>query len=278
MGRSEEKSILLDVPRKLYGYKRIGKLAAATAIQAEKNPIVAGQLIYFLMLDPRHASLSARDLRPVLSTFANNSTDEDLARLCTFLMLAGLKLVPHHPQPSGSLILRHLGYAIPPAKVSFLAGFFKDLYGIPTALAWDRLLGKKAHSELQRRAIALRGGWAGNPSLLITLLDSFNDLLIQRFSREHKALKKAFRKAAGKKAKIPDFGSWLQDGSLTSALPKACPIFLECHRLRVRTEIAHASDKKTGRFTRPVSYYEKARITKKLKTAYVELLAEWTKI
>ena len=138
-------------------------------------------------------------------------------------------------------------------------------------------MGKNAHSELQRRAIAIRGGWTGNPSVLVTMLDSFNDLLIQRFSRRHKSLKKPFRKAAGKKAKIPDFGNWLQHASLRAVLPKSSPILLECHRLRVKAEIAHATDKKTGRFTRPVSYFERDQITKKLKSAYAELLHEWAK-
>jgi hypothetical protein len=193
-------------------------------------------------------------------------------------MLSGLKLIPRYPQPAGSLILRHLGHPAPPARSSFLPGFFQDIFGVSMALPWERHLGRRAHSELQRRAIAIRGGWAGNPSVLVTILDSFNDLLIQRFSREHKALRGAFRKAAGAKARIPDFGNWLKNASLLVIMPKACPILFECHRLRVRAEIAHAIDKKTGRFTQPVSYQEKDQITKKLKAAYTELLTEWAKI
>jgi hypothetical protein len=277
MGRSEEKSILLDVPRKLYRYKRMGKSGASVAIQMENNPLAAGQLIHFLISDPRHAFLSARDLRQALSRFANYSPDEDLARFCTYLMLAWLKLIPRSPRAAGVLILRYLGHAAPPATYSFLTGFFKDIFGLPNVLDWERRLGKNAHSELQRRAIAIRGGWTGNPSILVTTLDSFNDLLIQRFSRKHKALKKSFRKAAGRKAKIPDFGNWLQNASLQAVLPKSSLILLECHRLRVKAEIAHATDKKTGRFTRPVSYYEREQITKKLKSAYLELLQEWAK-
>ena len=278
MGRSEEKSILLDVPAKLYSYKRMSTLTAVTAIQSERNPLVAGQLIHYLLSDPRYASLSYLDLRPALSKFANSSPDEDLSRFCTYLMLAGLRRIPRSPRPAGSLILKHLGYVTPPAGASFLRGFFRDLFAIPALLDWERLLGRRAHGELQRRAIVIRGGWAGNPSVFVTVLDSFNDLLVQRFSRKHVALRTAFVLAAGRRARVPDFGNWIKNPTLIATLPKASPIFLECHRLRVRAEISHATDKKTGRFTRPVSYREKDKITKKLKSAYTELLTEWAKI
>ncbi|GEM_PF-1649351 len=278
MARSEEKSLLLDVPRKLYAYKRSGKSSIVSGIQAEQDPLVAARLIHQVLSDRRNLALVARDLLPALSAFARSSPDEDLARYCTFLMLAELKRVPGSTQPAGSLLLRHLGYAAPPAVSSFLPGFFKDLFGITLAMNWEALLQRKVHSELQRRAIAVRGGWAGNPSVLVTILDGFNDLLIQRFSRKHKALAKPFRKAAGKKAAIPDFGNWLRNPALIVALPKSCPIFLRCHEMRLKAEIAHATDKKTGQFTRPVSYRERDSIIRKLRIAYRELLGVWSSI
>jgi len=153
-------------------------------------------------------------------------------------MLAGLRLVPRHARAAGSLILRYLGYAIPPAASSFLAAFFKDIFKINLKMDWERIWGRKAHSELQRRAISIRGNWAGSPSILVTTLDSFNDFLVQRFSRAHKRLKGPFRKAAGKKAKIPDFGTWLTNPALIAPLPNVRPVLSACHQLRVRAEIA----------------------------------------
>ena len=97
--------------------------------------------------------------------------------------------------------------------------------------------------------------WAGSPSILITILDNFNDLVLQRLSRKHKSLIAPFKKAAGKN-KIPDYGAWLRNPSVISLLPKSSPILLDCHDLRVRADVAHATQKKSGQFTRPVSYYE----------------------
>jgi len=278
MGRSEEKSLLLDIPRKMYGYKRTGKSAVLSGILAEQNALVAGRLIHHVLSSREHAALSARDLLPALSMFARSSPDEDLARFSTFIMLAELKLIPRSPRAPGSLLLRHLGYAAPPAVSSFLPGFFKDLFGVHTIINWEALLQRKVHSELQRRAIAIRGSWTGSPSVLVTILDSFNDLLIQRLSRKHKGLRRSFRKAAGRRAAIPDFGNWLQNPALIATLPKSCPVFIRCHGMRKRAEIAHATDKKTGQFTRPISYREKDSMVKTLRGAYRELLYVWSTI
>jgi hypothetical protein len=271
MNRSEEKSLLLDVARNLYTYKRTSKTYVVQSVKTEPSAISAGQLINLLVFDANHASLSARDLLPALRTFANRSTDEDLCRYCTYLMLSELRKRPHSPQLAGALLLQHLGWSSPAITTSLLTTFFRDLFGLTIRVDWGSLLGKRAHSEAQRRAILLRGRWAGNPSILITTLDSFNDLLLQRMSKKHKALKKPFLKAAGKN-KIPDYGAWLKHPIVSKVLPKSSPILIGCHDLRVRADVAHATHKKSGRFTRPVSYNEKAKLLKTMKTAYNEFL------
>jgi len=148
---------------------------------------------------------------------------------------------------------------------------------LPTALDWESLLGRRAHSEAQRRTILLRGRWEGNPSILITVLDSFNDLLLQRLSMKHKALKKPFLKVAGK-YKIPDYGVWLKHPMIGALLPKCSSILIDCHDLRIRADVAHATHKKSGRFTRPVSYHEKTKLIKRMKIAYNELLNLWATV
>jgi hypothetical protein len=90
-------------------------------------------------------------------------------------------------------------------------------------------------------------------------------------SLKHPQLKGAFKKAAGKN-KIPDFGSWLQHPALTSVLPNSKPTFDDCHKKRLIAEVAHATIKKTGQFTRPLGYKEAQRIAALLRGAYRELL------
>jgi hypothetical protein len=109
-------------------------------------------------------------------------------------------------------------------------------------------------------------------AVLGTVLGSFNDLLLQRLSVRHKLYRSGFRRAAGGN-RIPDYGVWLWHSTFRSVLAKVAPFFKTVHDLRVRAELAHATQKKTGRFTRPVSYRDKARLLQKLSAAYVELLS-----
>lgn len=273
--KSEEKSILLDVPCKLYSYKRSSVSYIVASLKTEPSALAAGQLLNLLCIDPRHASVPALSLLPVLRRFANRSTDDDLCRYSTYLMLSELKRIPAKPGFAGALLLKYLGWATSVSKPSLLSGFFRDFFGLSTNLDWDRLLGKRAHSELQRRTIALRGRWAGSPSVFVTILDSFNDLQLQRISRKHPSLTAPFKKAAGKN-KIPDYGAWLRNPSMMALLPKSYPILLDCHELRLRADVAHATQKKSGQFTRAVSYYEKDQLIKRMKNAYNEILTVWS--
>lgn len=278
MARSEEKSLLLDSAVKLYSYKRLAKASAAQAIANESSATTAGLLIHRLAFDGPTPHMIPRDLREPIRHFARSSQSEDLARYCAYLMLSGLGVLPTNLQPAGALLVKSLGLSPVSAKTSLLPGFFKDLFGLSFSHDWERLLGRRAHSETQRRTVLIRGLWASNPSILITTLDSFNDLLVQRFSKKHTRLAKAFRKAAGKKQKIPDYGNWLASAPLGRVLPKACPILGQCHTLRVRADIAHATHKRTGQFTHPISYSECRRMLRRLAAAYKELLIEWTKL
>lgn len=94
---------------------------------------------------------------------------------------------------------------------------------------------------------------------------------------KHPQLRASFKKAAGKH-KIPDFGSWLQHPDLAAVLPASKPAFVNCHNKRVIAEVAHATIKKTGRFTRPLGYREAQKIIKNLRPAYREVLNELGKL
>lgn len=273
-GKSEEKSLLATFPTKLFLYKRTNKLVAAARLYREVQPLVAGLLISRLAFDPNHRSMAPTDLRGAISRFARSS-DADLSRYCTYLMLTELKLIPSKPGAAGSLLLRHVGLNVPNNKPSLLLGFFKELFSVNSPLDWERLLGKRAHSEAQRRSNVIRGYWLGSPSVFVTVLDNFNDLLIQRFSLKHPRLRGPFRTATRKGKRIPDFENWLRNADLATILPRATPTFLECHTLRHRADVAHPTSSKTGRHTRPLTDEESARIILRLRPAYRELLTKW---
>jgi len=190
--RSEEKSVLLHTAMKVYAYKRAKKSARAKSLAAETSPLTASLLINHLSFDPRSATIPVLDLAGPIRRFAR-SDDPDLARYCTYLMLTELGLIPKRPGASGGLLLRHLGVRVKTKKIRLLPGFFTDLFNLKMKVNWDQVLGKKAHSEAQRRSNLIRGAWKGNPSFLITVLDNFNDLLIQKLSNEAPATKGSFQ-------------------------------------------------------------------------------------
>lgn len=272
--RSEEQSLALDVPAKLFTYERMGKAAVAAALMAETNPITVGLLLHRLT-SGNYSVFTPKDFDIVIRHFAVSSHDADLGRYCTYLMLTELRLLPRRPQPSGFLLLKHLGARGAARSQSLLSGFFKDQFGLSTPLDWEQKLGKRAHSEAQRRANVIRGHWGGNPSVLITAIDALNDLLIQRFSIKHPALRRAFKQAAGPNNRIPDFGNWIRHPTTRTELPRASPILLNCHNLRLAADLAHAKLKKTGRFTRQITYGESSRMVRQLSPAYAELLTKW---
>jgi len=274
--RSQESSLLLGVPVKVYALRRMNKGTAVQQIAGDSSPISAGLVIHRLALDPMRRTIKPADISVAIRRFAAY-LDADLSRYCTYLMLTELSLYPGRSSPAGRLLLKHLGVKIRGQKPSLLTDFFKQYFGLYFSLDWSRLLGPKSHSEAQRRSNQMRGLWGANPSVFITVLDSFNDLLVQRFSAMHPSLKAAHKRAAGK-YKIPDFGSWLKHPSLKSVLATACTIFSACHSLRLVAEIAHPTEKKTGKHTRPITYKESEKTVKQMVQAYRELLTEWAAI
>jgi hypothetical protein len=142
---------------------------------------------------------------------------------------------------------------------------------------WERILGKKGHSEAPRRSNLIRGGWKGNPSFLVTVLDNFNDLLIQRLSLKHPKLKGPLERRL-ESTRFPDLGSWLNHADLTSVLSTSQPLFDSCHKKRVIAEVAHATIKKTGQCTRPLGYKEAQKVVTNLRPAYLELLGEFSNL
>jgi hypothetical protein len=164
-----------------------------------------------------------------------------------------------------------------PKKKGVLDLFFRNQFKIAIPISWRRALGRDWR-ETERRCLKLQELMIGDPTSRITLLDTFNELLLQNISARHPQLKAAFLAATGKGAKVPDLGNWLTNGALKGRLPKASQWFLQVHDARVRGELAHAKGKKTGLPTRPISYRQAEKLMQGAQSAWAELILEWRSI
>lgn len=160
-----------------------------------------------------------------------------------------------------------------PKKRGVLDLFFRERFKIGMAISWRKALGKDWR-DTERRCLRFQELLIGDPTARITLLDTFNELLVQNFSSRHPALKAAYIAAAGKNAH-PDFGNWLTNGSFVKQLPKASKWCGDIHNARVAGQLAHAKAKKTGRPTRPISYEAAEKLMKGAQGAWAELIGQW---
>jgi hypothetical protein len=109
------------------------------------------------------------------------------------------------------------------------------------------------------------------------MLDTFNEVLVQNFSRRHPSLATAFTKATPRGSAHPDYGNWLHNGLFTKAVPKTSAWLQQVHSARVAADLAHAKSKK-GRSTKPVKYSERDQLARKAQAAWAELIREWKAI
>ena len=111
-----------------------------------------------------------------------------------------------------------------PARRGVLDTYFKDRVKIGVPFPWRRAMGRDWR-EAERRCIRVQGLVSGDPTSYITIVDTFNELLLQRFSAKHPTTSTAFTKAAGKKAQ-PDLGNWLNNPVLATVLPAGVKWYL----------------------------------------------------
>lgn len=104
VSRSEEKSLLIRFPARLFTYKRMTAPAMVPRLCKEIRPSVVAMLLHHLAFNAQHASMTAKQLETAIRKFAA-SPDPDLARYCTYLMLTELKLFPRRPTTAGRLLL-----------------------------------------------------------------------------------------------------------------------------------------------------------------------------
>jgi hypothetical protein len=206
------------------------------------------------------------------------SDDADLARYCAALLaIEGLwptgALKGAGINPAVQILAVGLGLRRRlPASTGPLTLFFQTRMKIATAVNWKRALGKDLR-DAENRCIRLQALEGGDPTTWVMMLDTFNEVLIQGLSNLNPTLHAAFVAMAKKKGKaVPDFGAWLRDRMLNCALPKSITWLQKVHAIRVKADLAHAKDQKTGRPTRPVSFPIRDALRRGCQISWAEII------
>src|SRR5205823_1415375 len=132
---------------------------------------------------------SAPFSRPSCKLFLEQCTesdDPDLSRFSAALLLDDWPWsspVPWSPSRTANrsvaLLLQALGLRKrAPKKKGVLDLFFQSRYRIGVAISWRKALGRDWR-ETERRCLAFQRLLIGDPTARVTLLDTFNELLLQ---------------------------------------------------------------------------------------------------
>ena len=279
-GRSAERSIRLKVASCLFRGRRAGPTGALRLIERLRDPLAKSLVIQGLFVagDAPYRIKSAQGSLQM----ATESPDDDLARFAGAILLHGWPWRTPSWRPGRGtnravkLLLKGVGIrARGPSRRGVLHVFFVERQGIATTLRWMSALGRDWR-EAERRCLRVQTLQTGDPTVHITMLDTFNELLLQRFSKRHHATSAAFASAAGPKAQ-PDLGAWLYHPVLAALLPKGIAWYRRVHQARVEGELAHARTRK-GLHTKPISFKKREQLMRGAKVAWAELIAEWRKI
>lgn len=258
-GRSVERGVALRAAALSFRVRGARAGRASQLIREEHDPFVRGFALSAAVdgLDP--GKPLARPLEALLLG-EMRSDDADEARLAASLLLRWWAGGPPMPRPGSAGINRSAralmaGLGLQrraPARRTVLDQFFRDRNGILTSISWRKALGRDL-IEAERRCLRVQELATGDPTARIMILDTFNEFLLQSFSRRHPGLAAAFNAAAGG-GPHPDFGNWLRNARVASVLPKASAWMLRVHEARRDCDLSHARKRKTGVPTRPVSH------------------------
>ena len=282
--RSEEKSIQPAPAVLAFRGRRCGPRDAVQLLRDEADENVRNIVIHKLFRydddDDANKPYRISDCIPLLEDGIKGK-NEDLAR-CLALALLTLSLKdarmwtpPTDVNASVKLLMLGLGLrAKAPPSASVLVGFFAS-YGLNTTLNWRKALGAEL-ADAEQRCLRVQNFKVIDPTATVTMLDTFNEVLMQKFSKKHPALSAAFIRAANGKAH-PDLGNWLNNGAVPAVLPKSLSWFKAVHDARVKGDLAHARSK-TGKRTKQITFLQAKRILSGGKAAWGELIAEWKTI
>jgi hypothetical protein len=280
--RSEEKSIQLRIASLTFRARRMTAVKAAALIARQRDLRVRGALIHRLFGDALSAPFRATACWNLLEREIS-SADPDLARY-----VAGL-MVPFWPwrQPawrpprsanrSVKLLLLALGMRRrAPRKLGVLDAFFKEKMRISIPITWRKALGRDWR-DAEHRCVRLQKLEVGDPGAWVLMLDTFNEVLLHAFSKQHPNLRGRFVQLSGT-SHHPDLGVWVKEPSLAQVLSRQIRWWRDVHIARRQADLAHAKAKKTGVRTKPVSFKKADALRKRARAAWAEIIAEWKKL
>lgn len=277
--RSEEKSILLSISAAAFRGRRAGPKDALKLIEKQKHPLARSVLLHRLFgLDPR-APFKGKDGQPFIEE-QTKSDDADLARYSAFRLIdlwlwsktswnPGADINDAVKLLMKSVGLRERG----PKKKGILDRFFKDKQRIAVPIVWRSALGKD-WQDAETRCLRIQQFEVGDASAWVLMLDTFNEGLIQNFSRKHATVNAAYARATPRGKANPDFGAWLNQPDLNAVIPTTKTWMLEVHNARVKADLAHAKSGR-GKSTKSVSYKQKEKLEKGDQPAWAQLIREW---
>jgi Reverse transcriptase (RNA-dependent DNA polymerase) len=284
-GRSEEKSILLPIAASSFRGKRMAIPQAIRLIESQRDATVRGILIHRLFGDNPAAPFQTSKCDDLLKKLTE-CDNPDLARYAASLLLG------HWPwftkktwRPSRSahrsvaLLVTGLGLRRrAPKRKSVLEMYFHEQWKIYMSINWRKALGRDLRA-IEQKCLRLQQLMIGDPSARVMILDTFNESLIQAFSTRHATLAAPYSACVRPGKTVPDYGAWLYHGNaLLGVLPRATLWLRDVHKLRVKADLAHAKDQKTGVHTRPISFREADAFFKRAQLSWAELIREWIKI
>jgi hypothetical protein len=280
--RSEEKSILLSIAAAAFRGRRAGPKDALKLIEKQKHPLARSVLLHRLFGHDPRAPFKRKDGQSFIEA-QTKSDDADLARYSASRLIGLWPWSKTSWNPGKDvndavkLLLKSVGVRQRgPKKQGVLDRFFKENQRIAVPIVWRNALGKDWR-DAEMRCLRLQQFEVGDPSAWVLILDTFNEVLVQNFSRRHPSLKTPFATATPAKSTHPDYGNWLNHPALATALPNSINWLKEVHSARVKADLAHAKSKK-GKSTRPVSYKRKDALQHSAQAGWAEIIREWKKI
>lgn len=279
--RSEEKSILLTIASLTFRGKRMDSPNAIKLIAGNNNALVKSLLINRLFDDSLDNSYEVNNWKELFEN-GTQSDNTDLARYCALFLLENW---PNwHPSRLANRSVKIFAKAIGirsrgPRKNCIIETFFKNKEKIAINISWKKAL-KKDYNDAVKRCLRMQKLRNLDSTSFILMLDTFNEVLIQSFSKRHVTLKPAYIAASGNKPN-PDIGNWLENPALSNVLPTGISWFKDVHKTRVAADLAHArikSGTRKGSPTKPINHRKIDKIMKQSKIAWAELIMAWVAI
>lgn len=275
--RSEEKSILLRIATLSFRGRRVGPRDAVRLLQDEPSPLVKNIVLHRLFGDDDGQPYKLADCIALLEESVKG-VDEDLARCSAMALLSHslqcelLWQSPGNANDSVKTLMLGLGLrSRRPGRICLLDKFFSS-HGVNINFNWNKALDCEL-ADAERRCLRLQQLRVNDPTAMVLMLDTFNEVLLQKFSQAHPQLQSAYARARGRH-NHPDIGNWLTNGAVQPILSKGIGWFRAVHDARVKSDLAHARSR-MGQRTKAISFTRAKQLLSGGKEAWTELIDVW---